>query len=245
MSEHEQQHQTPTPDPGAPSGTTENKPGVTPPQTPPAAPLPLHEHPEFKDRMDQAKRSGQRDLLAALGFTGVETPDGLAQAQQDLAGLVEFARQQREAALTAEQKLAEQIAALTSARDTLSAERDQFKQAAEQAQQQLAEQQADQVRVSALEAAATAAGAARPADVVMWARSSRAGDYGAVIGEDQAVNAGQVQALITACAEARPEWFAARTPGSPSHAGAKAPVAPATEQAKRELARSVVQRGMR
>ncbi|MCC6801212.1 MAG: hypothetical protein IT325_13940 [Anaerolineae bacterium] len=231
---------TPAPDPGSPAGATpEHTPGET--STPP----PLHAHPEFKDRIEQAKRAGARDLLATLGFAGVDTPDGLAKAQEDLSGLVEFARQQRDATLTAEQKLAEQIAALTSERDQAAAERDRLTQVAEQARQDLDALKVDQLRVAAVETAATGAGAARPGDVVMWARSHRPSEFGQVLGEDQAVHAERVQALIAACVEARPEWFAARTPGSPSHAGAKALSAPPVAEQQKELARQTVRRGMR
>lgn len=233
---------------GPPTGTSEQNTEQAPPQTPPAtppAPPPLHEHPDFKGRMEQAQRAGQRALLAALGLEGLETPEAIEQAQQRLAADLQFAKEQREANMTAEQKLTAQITSLTSERDRLAQERDQYKQVAEQAQQTLADLQADTVRASALEAAAAAAGVARPADAVMWARAFRSADYGALLGEENAVDDEKVKALIAACAEARPEWFAARTPGSPSHAGAKAPAAPSTDQQKRELARNVVRRGMR
>lgn len=231
---------------GPPTGTSEQNTDQTPSQTPPPAPPPLHEHPEFKSRMEQAQRSGQRALLAALGFEALETPDAIEQAQQRLTADLQFAKEQREANMTAEQKLNAQIESLTSERDRLTQERDRYKQDAEQAQQQLAEQQADRVRVSALEAAAATAGVARPADVVMWARTYCSADYSALLGEENAVDEEKVKALITACTEARPEWFAARTPGSPSHGGARPPATPSgTVQKQKEQARTLVRRGMR
>ncbi len=237
MSEQQQLNQTPAPDPGTPSGTTENKPGVTSSQTPPAPP-PLHEHPDFKARMEQAQRSGQRELLKALGFEGLETPEALEQAQQKLLADLQFAKEQREANMTAEQKLAEQIASLTSERDSLQAELEKFKQDAETAQQALATFKADLQRESALVSAAQAAGAARPADVVMWARTFRPGEFAQIVGEGQTVSPEAVQALVRACADDRPEWFAARTPGSPSHGGARPPAAPTEKyQQQRQLAR--------
>ena len=235
--------------PGPPTGTSEQNTEQTPPQTSPAtppAPPPLHEHPDFKARMEQAQRSGQRALLTALGFEGLETPEEMERVQQQLAADLQFAKEQREANMTAEQKLTTQITTLTSERDHAAKERDRYKQEAERAQHQLAEFRADQVRATALEAAATAAGVARPADVVMWARTYRAGDYGALLAEEGAVVEEKVKALITACTEARPEWFTARTPGSPSHSGARPPAAPPEKyEQQKQLALQNARRGMR
>lgn len=245
---------------GPPTGTSEQNtdqaPPQDPPETPPAQtpPPPLHEHPEFKDRMEQAKRSAQRELLAALGFDGVETPDGLKTAQQKLAEDLDFAREQRQANMTAEERLNAQIDSLTSERDQLKADLDQYKRDVAQAQQALESYKVDQQRTAAIEAAAAAEGAARPADAIMWARTYRPDDYAAVIRAEKAedgetvhtVDDDKVKALVTACAEARPDWFAARTPGSPSHGGARPPAAPSgTVQKQKEQARTLVRRGMR
>jgi len=254
MSEHDKPNQQATVSPtGSPTGTSEHQTDQPPAQNQPAQPAPapspalppLHEHPEFKDRIEQAKRSGVRELLTALGFQGVDTPEGLAKAQQALAETIEYARQQREASMTAEEKMQEQLRSLTSERDSLAQERDRYKQAAEQVQQELAEFKADLARASALESAAASAGAIRPSDVVMWARSYRPTEFAQIVGNDQVINAEQIKAIVDACQADRGEWFAARTPGSPSHAGAKPPAAPPADQQKRELAIQTVRRGMR
>ena len=236
--------QAQTPDTGTPTGDPSEPQGEAP-QTPPAiTPAPLHEHPDFKDRMAQAQRAGQRALLTALGYEA-ETPEDMARAQQEIASLLDDARQQREARLTAEERHAEQVSALTSERDRLQRERDEFKQATETAEQALADFKADLARGAAVEVVAASAGASRPADVVMWLRANRAAALTQIVGEDGAVDDEQLTALVDACREARPEWFVSRTPGSPSHDGAKAPAAPSTDQAKMDLARQQARRGMR
>lgn len=235
---------TPAPDSGTPAGNNaETLPGAAPtetPQAPPPAqtPPPLHEHPDFKARMEQAQRSARREQLAALGYQNLDTIEGLAAAEQALAADIQYAREQRQAAMTAEERLNEQIATLTSERDSLRTERDRYKQDAETAQQALAAFKADLQRESALVSAAQAAGAARPADVVMWARTFRPSEFSQIVGEGQTVSPEAVQALVHACADDRPEWFAARTPGSPSHGGARPPAAPTEKyQQQRQLAR--------
>lgn len=147
--------------------------------------------------------------------------------------------------MTAEEKMNEQLRALMGERDSLVQERDQYKQVAERAQRELDEFRADLKRASALESAAAAAGAVRPADVVMWARTYRPAEFAQIIGEDQAPIADQVKALVDACQAERGEWFAAWTPGSPSHAGAKPPAVAPADQQKRDLAVQAVRRGMR
>lgn len=243
MSEHDKPNQQATvSQTGSPAGTSEHQTDQPPAQNQPPQPAsapspalpPLHEHPEFKDRIEQAKRSGARELLAALGFQDVGTPEGLAKAQQALAETVEYAR-----------KMNEQVRALTSERDSLAQERDRYKQAAEQAQRELAEFKADLQRTSALESAAAAAGAIRPGDVVMWARTYRPAEFAQILDDNQALNEEQLKAIVDACQADRGEWFAARTPGSPSHVGAKPPAAPPADQQKRELAIQTVRRGMR
>src|SRR5690554_7083541 len=98
MSEQDKSNQQATVSPtGSPTGTSEHQTDQPPAQNRSAQPSqtlpPLHEHPEFKDRIEQAKRSGMRELLAALGFQGVDTPEGLANAQQALAETIEYAKQ--------------------------------------------------------------------------------------------------------------------------------------------------------
>jgi len=246
MSEQDKNQQQATEsNPGPPTGTSEQTDQKqTQPSAAPSWP-PLHEHPEFKSRIDQAKRSGVRELLTDLGFQGVDTPEALEQARQSLAELIQYARQQREASMTAEERMQEQLRSLTSERDSLAQERDRYKQAAEQAQRELAEFKADLQRTSALESAAAAAGAIRPGDVVMWARTYRPAEFAQILDDNQALNEEQLKAIVDACQADRGEWFAARTPGSPSHAGAKPPAAPPADQQKRELAIQTVRRGMR
>ena len=251
------QQQTPpaqTPDPGTPTGQNteqqgdaqdqrQQQPGQQQ-QQPAVTPAPLHEHPDFKPRMEQAQRAGQRALLAALGFEA-ETPEDIERARQEVASLLDFARQQREATLSVEERLNEQITTLTGERDRLRQERDRLKDEADKAQQALAEFKADLARGSAVESAAEAAGAARPADVLLWLRANRSAELAQVVGEDGGIDEALLTALVDACRDARPEWFVARIPGNPSHDGARAPQALSSEKEMKELARQAVRRGMR
>lgn len=251
------QQQTPpaqTPDPGTPTGQNTEQQGDAQDQRqqqpdqqqqqPAVTPAPLHEHPDFKPRMEQAQRAGQRALLTALGFEA-ETPEDIERAQQEVASLLDFARQQREATLSVEERLNEQITTLTGERDRLRQERDRLKDEADNAQQALAEFKADLARGSAVESAAEAAGAARPADVLLWLRANRSAELAQVVGEDGGIDEALLTALVDACRDARPEWFVARIPGNPSHDGARAPQAPSNEKEMKELARQAVRRGMR
>ena len=239
---------TPTPDSGTPTGANSEQQGQTPQdeQRPPATPPPLHEHPDFKSRMEQAQRSGMRALLTELGITeGIDTPEGLTAAQQKISAELEYAKQQREANMTAEERLNEKISTLTSERDQLKQERDRLQREADEAKQALVEFKVDLARAAAVETAATAAGASHAADVVMWLRANRPAELAQIMGEDGTVDDEQVKTLVDACRDARPEWFAPRTPGSPSHGGARAPLAPDRDDERRKLARETARRGMR
>jgi hypothetical protein len=190
---------------------------------------PLHEHPEFNDRMAQAKRSAVKDLLKELGFTDVESEDALKAAKGKLGDDLKFAKEQRDAQLTAEQRVQQQITDLTAERDRLIGERDQALARAQTAEQTLI----TSVRDAELRKAAEVAGARHPEDVITWAQAYAAEDLGKVLKEEKLADgttkrspdADAIKRIIDACFAARKDagWFKGSTVGSPSNQGGQPP----------------------
>lgn len=202
---------------------------------------PLHEHPDFNARIEQARRSGVRELLTALGFDNLDTPDAVAQAQQDLADLVAFAREQRQAQMSAEERIQAQI---EEAQRRLQAA-EQRAQAAEQRAQEVERQRNDYVRRTEVIAEASRQGARYPDDVWGWALVNSQDDLEPIINEDGSVNREAVKRIVEAHAAARPELYRGNTPGSPSNAGARPTEAIRDVERRLELARQTARRGMR
>jgi len=183
----------------------------------------------FNQRLEQERNAGVRNLLKAFGFE-VETPEAFAQAQTDLKDLLDFARQQKEATLSAEQRSAQQLEAANNRAvkaegqvTTLTAERDQAR----------SELRSYVLRTQIM---AAATGAVYPHDVYTWAIQHAKTDVDAILKADQAlfgpdgtlndsaIDGEQVKKVVSACAQARPTWF--RNPGhggSPSNGGAQPP----------------------
>lgn len=152
----------------------------------------------------EARDRAQNDLLKALG---VEKLD-------DAKALLTKARELEEQGKTDAQKLQEA---------QQRAERDN--QAL--AQQLEAERKArrDDKRQAAITAAASAAKAAYPEDVLAWAVMNASDLLDKVVSEDGAVDKKSVDDLIAKAKAARPNYFSQppKTPGSPSNAGRGAP----------------------
>jgi hypothetical protein len=183
----------------------------------------------FNERLQQERNAGVRELLAALGFEA-GTPDALAKAREDLAGLLAFARQQKAATQTAEERLAEQMSAL-----------EKRVQAAEE-RAAAAERERDEARAALQsrvrrEAILRAAARARhPEDVVTWAESQRPDLVGQLLREDGTVDDEVARTIVAECAKARREWFVAPV-GVPSNHEGRAPSSLSELERKLELAR--------
>ncbi len=235
----------------------QNRGNETPPAAPVAAPAntgttPGHqsgpgegegELPKTKEaldrRIEKAKRAGVREVLVALGFEGLETPETLQQAQDDLKGLVAFARQQKAATQTAEERLAGQMSALEK----------RVKAAEERvvaAERERDEARADLLTRSRREAILRAAARARhPDDVVTWAESNRPDLVAKVLKDDGATDEDVAKQIVAGCAQARREWFATPVLGVPSNHEGRAPSNMSELERKLELARQTARQALR
>ena len=239
----------PAPDSGTPAGTNaETHPGATLPETPqappPAPPPPLHEHPDFKARMEQAQRSGQRALLTAMGFADLEDPDRLQAAIEQMGSLVAYARERQQAEMTAEERHAAELKTLQAERDAALSERDTARADAEAIRAEFVAYKDSLQRNAAIQAVAKRQGAHRPEDVTVWAEKNRPDELAAVLADGK-IDEAAATAIVDACAADRPEWFTPRGPGAPSHSGGRPPTAPQLDDTKKEQARRIAQRGMR
>jgi len=185
---------------------------------------------DLDKRIEKAKRSGVREVLQALGFADLDTPDAIQQAQESLADLVKFAREQRAAQMTAEERVKQQV---QEAEHRATAAEAKLKRAEARAQA-ATEALLAHVRDGAVLAAASKA--KHPDDVLIWARTYAADklakvvdaenlftEDGAINREAIKVNEDAVKDIVTACMQSRRDWFAVNVPGSPSNAGGKPP----------------------
>ena len=172
---------------------------------------------DLNRRIAKAQRSGVRRLLADLGFENLAQPDALQAAQRELADLVQFAREQRQA--QAEQAQGEQTA-LERAQAQIDALRKQV-EAAEQRAAELEQARRNDRRDAAILAAARHA--TDPSDVLAWAKTDGQQHLETVLDDAGEVVAEQIEALVQACRQAKPHYFRSGGPGSPSNAGGKPP----------------------
>lgn len=199
--------------------------------------------PKTKDaldkRIEKAKRSGMRDVLTALGFEELDTPEAIQQAQADLQGLVEFARQQREANLTAEERFQQQI-------QTLTQRVERAEQRAAQAERERDEAREALVAKARHDAILRAAGNAKhPEDVITWAEKNTPDLVATVLNEDGSVNDTVVKQIVTECAKARRDWFSGAVVGVPSNHDGRPPASFSELEKKMELARQAARQAAR
>ena len=183
----------------------------------------------FNARLRKAKASGQRDLLKALGFEDVSDPKKLGEAQKALQDLVSFAREQRKAKMSAEERFQEEV--------------ETYRKAADDAKQKLHEVQL-QIRKREVQDAlihmAKSEGAQSPEDVYAWAVAFADSDVQKLMdsdGDEWELDGDSVKALVKRCKKERPDKFKPQHPGVPSNRGARPPAvgAKADEKAKESL----------
>jgi len=193
------QPQVQTPDAG---GHNSGTPAPQQQPTPTAAAPVVDQDPSWlKDRLDRAERSAVSKLLDGLGVTSAD----------DLKGALQRVRDIEDQQKTAAEKLTAQLDAEKKARET-----------AEQQVQAMREQQQQAAIDSAIRAAATAARAEVPDDVIMRARDAHTDKVAALLKDGKVDEAG-VKALIDAIKGERPKWFIGTGPGSPSNNNGSTP----------------------
>lgn len=183
---------------------------------------------DLDDRVEKAKRAGQRDLLVAMGFSGVETPDGLTKAQQDLQGLITFAREQQRAQLSAEEQVKADLQAAQQTAADETTKREQLERQLSDAEERLSLFVRRSVIVQA------AQGAVIPEDVYTWAVTHQADQVATVFKADvelfledgalnpAAIDQDVVKAIVEESRKQRPHYWQGTTrhlPGSPSNHG--------------------------
>ena len=154
----------------------------------------------FADRAKQAKQSAQADLLKALG---VDDLDALKTLLKEAANLKQAQMSESEKLQAEAEKAAKRAAELEAA---LNAER----QAARESKRDAAIKEA-------------AKSVENPGDVVVWAQANAADQLAKTLTDDGAVDDKAVKELVEACRKARPNWFTAGGPGSPSNHDGKVP----------------------
>ncbi len=155
----------------------------------------------FNERLARAQRSAITDFLKEIGF---EKPDQLKTA-------LDAARKREQAEMSDAERL----------KAELETERQKSATALEAAQR-AETRRIEAVRNSAIHAAAIAANAKVPDDVLMWASSQ---DLSAMVDEDGKVDSKAIAKLIDTLKKERAHWFGnggSGTPGSPSNAGGTA-----------------------
>ena len=164
-------------------------------------------------------------------------------------GLIDFARQQREANMSAEERAAEQAAQAARQIDAVKTERDTARTNYEQAQAAL---RAYVTRTAIL---AEAPHATYPDDVHLWALTHQGEQVAKVIKGDvplflengalnpAAIDRDVAKAIVTECVKERRQWFKPTTPGVPSNANAQPPAVDPNLDQKAQAARSLVRLG--
>ena len=197
-------------------------------------------------RVEKAKRAGMRDILTALGFEDLEAPEALQAAQAELKGLVEYARQQREAALSAEERVEGHIQALTQRAERAEARATRVEQERDRAIAERDDARATLVRKTRHDAILRAAGSAKhPEDVVIWAEGHKPDLVAQVLNEDGSVNEDAVKDILIECARARRDWFAGPGVGVPSNHDGRPPASFTELEKKMELARQAARQAAR
>jgi hypothetical protein len=200
----------------------------------------------FNERLTQERQAGARELLRELGFE-VGTPEAYQAARSDMKGLLDFARQQKEASMTAEERAAEQAAQADRRIKAVETERDSARADLEKAHNEL---RAFIVRTAIL---AEAPHATYPDDVHLWAITHQGEQVAKVIKPDvplflengalnpAAIDREVAKAIVTECVKERRQWFKPTTPGVPSNANAQPPTPAVQEIAdKKAAARSII-----
>ena len=200
----------------------------------------------FNKRLEQERRKAQRALLSELGFDGMDTPEGLEHARGELRELIAFAREQRLASMSAEERAETQVEEV---RQKLSNAEQRAKQL--QAERDRARQALRDYVVRSL-VTAHAATAEYPEDVYTWARQHMPEKVQAVLDEEQplfdeegalnkaAIDEEAVKEIVLACKKARPKYFRPEHPGSPSNEHAQPPHYDPKADRKRQAARRLV-----
>lgn len=190
----------------------QNDPGQQAPATPPEQETPTGGQADtksftqaeldkmFADRAKQARQSAQADLLKALG---VDDFDALKALLKEAASLKQSQMSESEKLQAEADKAAKRAAELEAA---LNAER----QAARESKRDAAIKEA-------------AKNVENPGDVVVWAQANAADQLAKTLTDEGAVDGKAVKELVEACRKARPNWFTAGGPGSPSNNGGKVP----------------------
>lgn len=207
-------------------------------------------------RIERAGRSATRELLSSMGFENLDSPDDVSNAQTQLGELINYAREQQRAAMTAEQQVQADLEAAQ-----------QASQSAQTAHQQ-AEAERDTARthlrefVVRSEVISAAVGAEHPADVYdLFARQYAAEELGAVIKEGEAlfdengvfnrnaIDTQKIEKIIEKCKADRPKWWQSSvqrtTPGSPSNASRALPPGTNADANKEERMRQLARRNLR
>lgn len=189
---------------------------------------------DFNERLSKEQRAAMRRTLKDLGFTDadIDTPEKLEATLKAAGELMTYAREQRRAQLSAEERVRGELEAAQQQAATERQAREQAERERDLAQQQLREF----ILRSTITAAA--AGAVHPTDVYdLFARVHARDLLANVIKPDEALftddgvfnpdalDQEAVKGIIDACRTQRREWWQnpQRGPGSPSHQGAQPP----------------------
>ncbi len=200
----------------------------------------------FNKRLEQERRKAQRALLGELGFEDVDTPEGLERAQDELRELITFAREQRLASMSAEERAQAQVEEVRKKLNSAEQRAEQLQTERDRARQALR----DYVVRSLITAHATTA--EYPEDVFTWARQHMPEKVQAVLDAEQplfdeegalnkaAIDEEAVKEIVVACKKARPKYFRPEHPGSPSNQHAQPPHYDPKADQKRQAARRLV-----
>lgn len=153
-----------------------------------------------QDRVKRAKQSGVNDVLEKLG---VESLDDLEAAYK--------AHKEREDAEKSEvERLNDRVERLQKDKADLMA---QVQQEQEKRHTILREQALRSVAKSASD----------PEDVILWAKANQAEAFSAIVDEDGKVDSKAAEKIAEECKKAKPHYFGATAPGSPSNRDGKVP----------------------
>lgn len=200
----------------------------------------------FNERLEKERRAGQRELLSAMGFEDVDTPEALEQAQKELGELLKFAREQRLAQMSAEERMQEQLSTVERRAKTAEQRVSQIEQERDQAKAML------RTFVIRSMIIGEAASAEYPEDVFTWAMQHKAEQVNSILDPEQplfrddgtlnqeALKTEVVKEIVAECKKARPKYFRPDHPGSPSNGHAQPPRHDAQADQKRTAARGLI-----